>query len=88
MEYLEQTSEPFFFFSSQVKKYYTEAPFTENALLVFGSETKGLPPQFMERWPEKFYKIPMQTSVRCLNLSNAVSIAVYEGWRQLNFVQH
>ncbi len=78
-------SVPFYFFSSFAKKPYTEIPFTKNDLLIFGSETKGLPAEFKEKWPDRFYTIPMVPSGRCLNLSNSVAIVLYEAWRQLGF---
>jgi tRNA (cytidine/uridine-2'-O-)-methyltransferase len=83
--YLETLSTPFYFFSSHAKKPYTSIPYTQEDHLIFGSETKGLSPEFKERWPEHFAKIPMKSNVRCLNLANAVSVVVYEGARQNNF---
>jgi tRNA (cytidine/uridine-2'-O-)-methyltransferase len=76
---------PFYFFSSKAKKPYTEINFTNDTILIFGSETKGLPPSYFERWPDRFYTIPMATGSRCLNLSNSVSIVLFEGLRQLEF---
>lgn len=84
-EYLEETKHPFFFFSSKAKTLYTDVQYTKNDLLVFGSETAGLPPQFFERWPERFVTIPMIPQVRCLNLATSVGIGVYEAWRQQDF---
>ena len=40
---------PTFFFSSKAQKSYIEAPFTEDSLLIFGSETEGLPEFFWVR---------------------------------------
>jgi len=77
---------PFYFFSSKATTPYTEISFTQNSLLIFGNETSGLPALFFERWPHLFYTIPMKPGLnRCLNLSNAVSIVLYEAWRQLRF---
>jgi tRNA (cytidine/uridine-2'-O-)-methyltransferase len=84
-ESLLKETRPFYFFSSKVKKRYTDIPFTKDSILIFGSETKGLPEEFFEKWPERFYTIPMAENARCLNLSNSVSIVLFEGLRQLNF---
>lgn len=84
-EYLENTPDPFFFFSSKAKQSFTDVSYPNNTLLVFGSETSGLPPRFVEKWPEKFVTIPMKPTARCLNLSNTVAIAIYEGLRQQRF---
>ncbi|KAL9258359.1 putative tRNA (cytidine(34)-2'-O)-methyltransferase [Drosera capensis] len=61
--------------------------------LVFGSETKGLPPEALRDCQDELYggdtlRIPMvDTYVRCLNLSVSVGVAVYEASRQLNYEQ-
>jgi tRNA (cytidine/uridine-2'-O-)-methyltransferase len=82
--YLEKNSS-FYFFSSKAKKSFTDVSFSQESHLIFGSETKGLPPSFLEQWPEKFVTIPMKTNARCLNLSNAVAIGLYEALRQQGF---
>ncbi len=84
-KYLKESERPFYFFSSHAKRPYTEIDYTEDTIMIFGSETKGLPPEYLERWPERFYTIPMQGQTRCLNLSNAGAIVLYEGLRQLDF---
>jgi tRNA (cytidine/uridine-2'-O-)-methyltransferase len=63
---------------------YYEAPFGQNDAIVFGSETKGLGKEFLGNFPEdQLLKIPMECEgVRSLNLSNAVSIVLYEARRQ------
>lgn len=72
-------------FSKFASHYYFEADFSANDALVFGSETKGLGKDFISQFPdEQCLKIPMVCeNVRSLNLSNAVSIALYEARRQL-----
>lgn len=84
-EYLTNTSRSFYFFSSRAKQPYTEPAYNPDDLLIFGSETAGLDPKFLERWPECFRTIPMRPNTRCLNLANAASIVLYEAWRQHNF---
>ncbi|MBF0263705.1 MAG: tRNA (cytidine(34)-2'-O)-methyltransferase [Gammaproteobacteria bacterium] len=55
-------------------------------LLLFGSETHGLPVQVMDSIAvENRVRIPMQEQNRSLNLSNAVAIISYEAWRQHDF---
>lgn len=66
-------------------RLYHQAPFHPDDAIVFGSETKGLGHEFMSRFPaEQILKIPIVCEhVRSLNLSNAVSIVLYETRRQL-----
>jgi tRNA (cytidine/uridine-2'-O-)-methyltransferase len=83
--YLDAQKAPPFFFSSKATRPYAEAPFTTNSLLIFGSETAGLPPLFWERWPDRFYTIPMRDETRCLNLASSAAIVLYEALRQTHF---
>ena len=60
-----------------------EARFLPGDVLVFGSETAGLPDAIVaEIAPDARLRIPMRPGVRSLNLSNAVAVTVYEAWRQ------
>ena len=67
------------------KTVYSEIIFSDDVYLLFGSETKGLPVKILNLLKNKSIKIPMRNSSRSLNLSNSVSIVVYEVWRQLKF---
>lgn len=84
--FLEDSKSPFFFFSSKASKAYTEAPYTDDSLLIFGSETTGLPPHFFQKWEKNFYTIPMRKGARCLNLANSAAIVLYEALRQNQFL--
>ncbi len=83
--YLETSQHPFYFFSSHAKALYTEPSYEPDSLLIFGSETGGLPQAFHTKYQDKFYTLPMTEKSRCLNLSNAASIVIYEAWRQQRF---
>ena len=75
-----------FTFSTQHKRRPDQCRYQKGNTLIFGSETKGLPPAIRETAPEnRRVFIPMLPGNRSLNLSNAVAIAVYEGWRQLGY---
>jgi len=82
-EYLKQSTKPFYLFSSKAEKPYFSAGFTESDTLVFGNETDGLPPHIFEKYKENFVTIPMVEKARCLNLSNAVAIGLFEARRQI-----
>jgi tRNA (cytidine/uridine-2'-O-)-methyltransferase len=72
------------FFSKRAVRSYTSVCYCDNDFLVFGPETRGLPQDLLARHPDTALRIPMIGSgVRSLNLSNAVSIVLYEGLRQL-----
>lgn len=63
---------------------YSEVSYQEGDCFVFGSETKGLAPELLQTYADNVITLPQQ-NVRSLNLSNTVSIVVYEAWRQLGF---
>lgn len=68
------------------KAYPSEAGFIAGDVLLFGPETRGLPMSIIESLPEaQRLRIPMLPQSRSMNLSNAVSVFVYESWRQLGF---
>jgi tRNA (cytidine/uridine-2'-O-)-methyltransferase len=67
-------------------KPYSEARFESGDAFLFGSESRGLPPEVLEQVPQaRRLAIPMRAGNRSLNLSNAVAIVVYEAWRQRDF---
>lgn len=63
-----------------------DARFEAGDALLFGPETRGLPQTVLNMLPEdQCLRLPMVAGNRSLNLSNAVAVVVYEGWRQLEF---
>lgn len=72
------------FFSSHGTKSYLELNYSKNQFLVFGKESVGLSKTITDANADKLYQIPLYSEhIRSLNLANAVSVAVYEGLRQL-----
>ncbi len=73
-------------FSSSASYRYTDVAYQDDDVLVFGRESVGLSPEHMARFDtDHQIKIPIQPDNRSLNLSNSVSVAMYEAWRQLGF---
>lgn len=78
-----EPSAELFFFSKKATRNHWQATFKRTAYLVFGCETAGLPPAILERYKDRMYRIPMVVgSVRSLNLSTSVGVALYEALRQ------
>jgi tRNA (cytidine/uridine-2'-O-)-methyltransferase len=71
------------YFTSHATRSYLEAPWRTNSVLVFGSETQGMPERIREKHPDQLFRIPMGAAVRSLNLATAVGIVLYEAVRQL-----
>ncbi len=85
-EFLEKNKdEAMFFFTTKAKRKYTDAEYPGRVFIVFGKETKGLPEELLYENPEKCVRIPMRDTLRSLNLSNSVAVAVYEVLRQRDF---
>ena len=74
-----------FFFSAHGKRSYADIEYPDGAFLVFGRESVGLPRELVKENVDRSVRIPMRKTLRCLNLSNSVAIAVYEVLRQNNF---
>ncbi|NGZ75853.1 tRNA (uridine(34)/cytosine(34)/5-carboxymethylaminomethyluridine(34)-2'-O)-methyltransferase TrmL [Saccharibacillus alkalitolerans] len=76
----------FFYATTKATKRYHDIEFRDGDFLVFGKETKGLPPELIEANRDTCIRMPMRTEhVRSLNLSNSVAIVLYEALRQLDF---
>ena len=59
-----------------------DADFTPGDILLFGSETRGLPAALLQEQPSCNLKLPMRKEVRSLNLASTVNTVVYEAVRQ------
>jgi tRNA (cytidine/uridine-2'-O-)-methyltransferase len=76
---------PLFFASTKAEKNYSEIEYPDDAYLVFGKETKGLPEWLLRENYGRSVRIPMRNNLRSLNLSNSVAIVLYEALRQKSF---
>jgi tRNA (cytidine/uridine-2'-O-)-methyltransferase len=72
--------------STKGQRYVHDINYKEGDAFLFGPETRGLPEDIRESLGvDNILRIPMQPTNRSLNLSNAVTLVVYEAWRQLDF---
>ena len=71
--------EEIFFFEETGGTSFYDAQYPKNAYLIFGSESKGLPHEIIQKMPDRVFSLPMKNSkVKSLNLSNAATAAVYQ----------
>lgn len=75
----------FFYFTTKAEQTHSEVSYPNNAYLVFGKETKGLPEELLKENHDSCVRLPMRGIIRSLNLSNAVAVGVYEVLRQWNY---
>ena len=75
-----------FLFTTEEAKGYREAHHEPRSALLFGPETRPIPEEGLQTFgPEMPLRLPMVSGRCSLSLANAVSLAVYEAWRQLGF---
>ena len=86
-DYRDSLSAPrIFAFSRHAKKYHNQVRYRRGDSLLFGPETRGLPGEVLAELPaDRCLRIPMCAGNRSLNLANAVAVACYEAWRQLEY---
>ncbi len=75
-----------FALTTHASRLVQEAAFEPGDWLVFGSESRGLPPELRDTFDSRQQlRLPMVAGQRSLNLSNAVAVTVFEAWRQNSF---
>lgn len=65
---------PVFLLSTKGQKDFSPAEVPDGAILVFGSESAGLPPIVHETFAGRARRIPMDERARSLNLSSSVAM--------------
>ncbi len=71
--------------TTKSKQTYTEVSYEDDCYIMFGKESAGIPEEILLKNKENCVRIPMLSDIRSLNLSNSVSIVLYEALRQLDF---
>ena len=71
--------------TTKAPNVYTEASYEPDCYIMFGPESRGIPEDILVKNQETCVRIPMWGDIRSLNLSNSVSIILYEALRQNGF---
>ena len=71
--------------TTKARQSYTDVAYHDGDFLMFGKESAGIPEEILVNHPEFCVRIPMMPGERSLNLSNSVSIVLFEALRQLGF---
>ncbi len=75
-----------FAFSTKGTAHFGEVQYHAGDALLFGPESRGLPHELLQTLPrENILRLPMRAESRSLNLSNTVTVAVFEVWRQWGY---
>ena len=74
---------PLYFLEVGSEQSFYDQPIPSKAAFLFGKETKGIPPEILEKYAPRHFTLPMFSDrIRSLNLSNTVSLVLYEAIRQ------
>lgn len=73
--------------TTKAKHIYTDVRYEEDAYILFGKESAGIPEEILVENESRSIRIPMNEEIRSLNLSNSVAIVLYEALRQNDFFQ-
>lgn len=87
-DFLAKNSGKFYYLTRYGNKPHTSFDYSnsnENIYLVFGKESTGIPKEILKDHLDNCMRIPMNSNIRALNLSNSVAIMLYEVLRQQNF---
>lgn len=85
-EFLEKNNHPkVYMATTKSRQTYAQVQYEEDAYIMFGKETAGIPEEILLENKETCIRIPMIEAARSLNLSNSVAIVMYEVLRQHNF---
>lgn len=71
--------------TTKAKHTYSEVSFGPDDFIMFGKESAGIPEEILIKNEQNCIRIPMLPEIRSLNLSNAVSVVLYEALRQNGF---
>jgi len=76
-------NEQLFLFAKDAPRSFYDPEYPDDAVLVFGRETKGLAPELRDEFAERLVSLPMRSPhIRSLNLANAVTAAAYQALRR------
>ena len=85
--FLKNPDGTFYYASTKATQSYTAVDYPEDCYILFGKETKGLPESLIFTDLSHAVRIPMNETLRSLNLANSVAIVLYEALRQQDFRQ-
>jgi tRNA (cytidine/uridine-2'-O-)-methyltransferase len=70
-------------FTKTARRLHSDAAYEKGDMLVFGSESAGLPAELLAQYAGQMLRVPMRPEVRSLNLSATAAVAMYEAVRQI-----
>lgn len=74
-----------YFATTKAHRVYSDVAYEPDCYLMFGKESGGIPEELLIENEDRCIRVPMWGEIRSLNLSNSVSIVLYEALRQQGF---
>ena len=71
--------------TTKAHQTYTEVSYRPDDFIMFGKETAGIPEEILIEHEADCIRIPMNASIRSLNLANSAAVILYEALRQQDF---
>ncbi len=87
-DFVSQNDGEYFFLTRYGTKPHTAFDYSDsdkNIYLIFGKESTGIPKEILTKYLDKCMRIPINSNIRALNLSNCVAIMLFEVLRQQNY---
>lgn len=87
-EFKNKNKGTYYYLTRYGKKTHTSFDYSnkeENIYIVFGKESTGIPKEMLQDDLDHCMRIPMNSNIRALNLSNTVAIMIYEILRQQDY---
>ncbi|MDL2249797.1 tRNA (cytidine/uridine-2'-O-)-methyltransferase [Lachnospiraceae bacterium PF1-21] len=85
-DFMEKNNHPqCYMATTKAEQNYAQVAYDEDAYIMFGKESAGIPENILVQNKERCIRIPMEGEIRSLNLGNSVAIILYEALRQQDF---
>jgi len=85
-DFVEKNNNPkIYMATTKTSRSYTDVAYEEDAFIMFGPESRGIPEEILVDYEKTCVRIPMIDDTRSLNLSNSAAIILYEALRQHEF---
>lgn len=78
----------FYYLTRYGKKPHSDFDFSDsskNIYLIFGKESTGIPKEILKSHLDRCLRIPTNSNIRALNLSNCVALVLFEVLRQQRY---
>lgn len=85
-DFLEKNNYPkIYMATTKALQTYADAKYEKDDYIMFGKESRGIPEEILKEYKDTCVRVPMKSNERSINLSNTVSIILYEAYRQNGF---